>query len=107
MIRFPLHTSHDSAIVRALQAAAPELTIGDAPFWTDAALLSDAGIPSVVFGPGGGGIHETSEWLDLGSFEQFAAFCGPPPAISAAEPAVGNGSSPVVDDRRRFRAPES
>ena len=84
MIRFPLHTARDSAIVRALQRVAPELTIGDAPFWTDAALLSEAGIPSVVFGPGGGGIHETSEWLDLDSFERFVRvlrtatrdFCG-------------------------------
>ncbi len=39
--------------------------IGAAPYWTDAALLSEAGIPAVVFGPGGGGIHSHDEWVDL------------------------------------------
>jgi len=58
-------------IVRALQAAGPELSVGASAFWTDAALLAGSGIPSVVFGPGGGGIHETDEWLDLASFDVF------------------------------------
>jgi acetylornithine deacetylase len=35
------------------------------PFWTDAALLSAAGIPTVVFGPGGEGAHADVEWIDL------------------------------------------
>jgi len=30
-------------------------------FWTDAAILGRAGIPSVVFGPGGGGLHGLEE----------------------------------------------
>ena len=32
-------------------------------FWTDAALLGEAGIPSVVFGPGGAGLHSTQEYV--------------------------------------------
>ena len=32
-------------------------------FWTDAAVLGEAGIPSVVFGPGGAGLHSTSEYV--------------------------------------------
>lgn len=32
--------------------------------WTDSALLAEAGIPSVVFGPGGGGLHSLEEWGD-------------------------------------------
>jgi acetylornithine deacetylase/succinyl-diaminopimelate desuccinylase family protein len=30
-------------------------------FWTDAAILGGAGIPSVLFGPGGAGLHSTEE----------------------------------------------
>jgi acetylornithine deacetylase len=32
-------------------------------FWTDAAILGGAGIPSVVFGPGGAGLHSVSEYV--------------------------------------------
>jgi acetylornithine deacetylase/succinyl-diaminopimelate desuccinylase-like protein len=32
-------------------------------FWTDAAILAQAGIPSVIFGPGGGGIHGLEEYV--------------------------------------------
>ena len=82
--RSPLMTDPDEAIVQTLLAAGPSLCLGSASFWTDAALLAEAGIPSVVFGPGGGGIHETQEWLDLASLTTFvrvladavAAFCG-------------------------------
>jgi acetylornithine deacetylase len=39
---------------------------GAMTFWTDAAILGAAGIPSVVFGPGGAGLHGIEEfaWLD-------------------------------------------
>jgi acetylornithine deacetylase len=33
-------------------------------FWTDAAILGDAGIPSVLFGPGGAGLHSTDEYVN-------------------------------------------
>lgn len=32
-------------------------------FWTDAAILAGAGIPSVLFGPGGAGLHSISEYV--------------------------------------------
>jgi len=32
-------------------------------FWTDAAILADAGIPSVLFGPGGSGLHSREEYV--------------------------------------------
>ena len=32
-------------------------------FWTDAAILGSAGIPSVLFGPGGAGLHSTEEYV--------------------------------------------
>jgi acetylornithine deacetylase len=36
---------------------------GGMPFWTDAAILGQAGIPSVVFGPGGEGFHGLEEYV--------------------------------------------
>ena len=34
-------------------------------FWTDAAVLGGAGIPSVLYGPGGAGLHSTEEYVTL------------------------------------------
>lgn len=34
-------------------------------FWTDAAILGEAGIPSLLFGPGGAGLHSTEEYVTL------------------------------------------
>lgn len=39
-------------------------------FWTDAAVLGAAGIPSVLFGPTGAGLHSVDEWVDLASVRQ-------------------------------------
>jgi acetylornithine deacetylase len=32
-------------------------------YWTDAAILGQAGIPTVVFGPGGEGFHAREEFV--------------------------------------------
>jgi acetylornithine deacetylase len=32
-------------------------------YWTDAAILGEAGIPSVIFGPGGAGYHGLEEYV--------------------------------------------
>lgn len=34
-------------------------------FWTDAAVLAQAGIPSVLFGPGGAGLHSSEEYVNV------------------------------------------
>ena len=34
-------------------------------FWTDAAILGDAGIPTVLFGPGGAGLHGRQEYVTV------------------------------------------
>jgi acetylornithine deacetylase len=34
-------------------------------FWTDAAILGEAGIPSVLFGPGGAGLHSAEEYVNV------------------------------------------
>ena len=36
-------------------------------FWTDAAILGDAGIPSILFGPTGAGLHSVEEWVEARS----------------------------------------
>ena len=35
--------------------------------WLDSSLLADAGIPAVIFGPKGEGLHALEEWADLES----------------------------------------
>ena len=41
--------------------------------WTDTALLSAAGIPGVVFGPAGRGLHGAEEYVELDSVARCAA----------------------------------
>lgn len=75
--RSPLTGDRDSAIARCLRDAATRVT-GKAPaetgvpYWMDAAIFADAGIPTVNFGPSGQGAHETVEWVDLASLEACA-----------------------------------
>jgi acetylornithine deacetylase len=75
--RSPLETPEDTGIVTAIQASAVQALnhpaqIAGVPFWTDAAVLSAAGIPSVLFGPAGSGAHATDEWVDLSSVKLCA-----------------------------------
>lgn len=41
------------------------------PFWCDAALLGQAGIPSIVFGPAGAGLHSKEEWVEVQSLQEM------------------------------------
>jgi acetylornithine deacetylase len=70
LVRDSFETPHDQEIVQLVCAAvarqkgtAPRL-YGDTP-WFDAAFVSAAGIPTVIFGPGGGGAHAAIEWSNL------------------------------------------
>jgi acetylornithine deacetylase len=38
-------------------------------FWTDAAVLGEAGIPTVLFGPGGAGLHGPDEYVSVADVE--------------------------------------
>jgi len=60
----------DKAIAGRLGAAPDHIGV---PFWTDAALLADAGIETVLLGPVGAGMHSAEEWVDLKSsgFSQY------------------------------------
>lgn len=42
------------------------------PFWTDAGLVAEAGIPCVLLGVVGGGAHADDEWASTESIEQLA-----------------------------------
>ena len=37
--------------------------------WMDSSILGDAGIPTVIFGPGGAGAHAIEEWVNLDDCE--------------------------------------
>jgi len=77
LARTPLETPLDSPIVQAVQnAAATQLAhpcpIAGVPYWTDAATLAAAGIPTVLFGPTGAGAHAEEEWVDLRTVRECA-----------------------------------
>lgn len=50
----------------ALAKAGGTPVIVGASFWADSAVLGRAGIPSVLFGPGGAGLHSTEEYVNVG-----------------------------------------
>lgn len=75
--RLPLETPQDAEIAQAIQRAAAQVLghpaqIAGVPFWTDAAILAGAGIPSLLFGPSGAGAHADEEWVDLASVQTCA-----------------------------------
>ncbi|KAF2149673.1 acetylornithine deacetylase [Myriangium duriaei CBS 260.36] len=41
-------------------------------FWTDCALLAEAGIPAILWGPTGDGLHSKEEWPDIDSIRHVA-----------------------------------
>ena len=77
LVRSPLETPAGAAIFAAVQQAAAGV-LGKlveptgVSFWTDAASLHAAGIPTVLFGPLGAGAHAAEEWVDLASVQRCA-----------------------------------
>jgi acetylornithine deacetylase len=90
LARPPFEAKEDWPIVEILRQAAtarlgkPALFRGES-FWTDCAILADAGIPCVLFGADGAGAHAAEEWAEEASVEALAdiltdtavKFCGP------------------------------
>lgn len=77
MERTPMETPRDSDVVQAVLSAATANLHHPCPvtavaYWTDAATLWAAGIPSVLFGPKGAGAHAVEEWVDLASVKTSA-----------------------------------
>jgi acetylornithine deacetylase len=69
--RQPYEAKVDHPFVDLVRRAADVGDVVGAPFWTDAALVADAGIPTVLFGPTGEGAHAEVEWVDLASLERM------------------------------------
>jgi acetylornithine deacetylase len=75
--RAPFVVADDAPIVQALEEAlAQRLGVRHPhvgmPFWTDAALLSAAGMETALLGPIGHGLHSAVEWVDLASLADLA-----------------------------------
>lgn len=65
--------AQEPIVVAILEAAADQLGRDVEPRfgmgWMDSGILSEAGIPCVVFGPAGHGEHTAEEWVDANSLE--------------------------------------
>ena len=74
LIRQAHECAESEAIVQTLRRQAKTITgleprIAGAPYWTDCAILAEAGIISFLYGPSGDGAHAAIEWVDLSSLE--------------------------------------
>ena len=73
--REPFAIDVEAEVVTAVRRCAAPILGGEpdvvgVPFWADSALLAAAGIPTVLFGPRGDGLHTEVEWVDVPSLEQ-------------------------------------
>lgn len=76
--REPFEVSTEEPIFRALQAAyrrkmGRTAEIAGFSGWADSALLQGAGIPTLLFGPVGAGLHAATEYVDADSLVDMAA----------------------------------
>ena len=60
-----------SALGAALQHHGHQPGDFHAPYWMESALFEAAGIPTVVCGPAGGGLHSVDEWVSLTQVRTF------------------------------------
>jgi acetylornithine deacetylase len=77
LAREPFEVAQTAEIVTAVRAAAAESNgeppqIGGVSYWADAAFIASAGIPTVLFGPGGEGAHAFEEWVSISDTESVA-----------------------------------
>ena len=95
--RPPYEMPASHALPRRSSARQPragrDCAVAGMTFWTDAAILGPPGIPSVLFGPGGAGLHSTEEYVHL----EEVAFCRDALARLARE--WCGGSPPGVTPR--------
>jgi acetylornithine deacetylase len=73
--RKPFDEDRDSEIALVVADAVREVIGGEPAYassaaWMDAALIAEAGIPVVVLGAHGEGLHGEVEWVDLASVQQ-------------------------------------
>ena len=77
LVREPFEIDKDEELVTLVSQAAAEVlpdpaTIAGVSYWADAAFIAAAGIPTVLFGPGGEGAHAVEEWVSLSDTEAVA-----------------------------------
>jgi acetylornithine deacetylase len=63
MTPFPSREEMAKTIAASIARKGVQPATGGMSFWTDAAILGQSGIPSIVFGPGGAGLHSVSEYV--------------------------------------------
>ena len=75
-----------ATLAASLAAVGGAPTLTGASFWADSAVLGHAGTPSVLFGPGGAGLHSIEEYVTIADVlvcrdtlvEMTRRFCGEP-----------------------------
>ena len=80
--------SLSAALESALAERGPGTTVPQryaAPAWMEAPLWQAAGIPALICGPDGGGMHAADEWVDLDQVRRFAVALTDAVAAWAAE----------------------
>ncbi|MEI6673696.1 MAG: M20 family metallopeptidase [Verrucomicrobiota bacterium] len=71
----PMETASDHPLVRALLAVDPATQLAGAPWFSDAAHLSNGGVPSICLGPGSiDQAHTADEFIETAALESAAAF---------------------------------
>jgi acetylornithine deacetylase len=69
-VREPFEVAPNEPIVESVLRHAGNPEVAGVPFWADSAVFAAAGIPTVVYGPGGEGAHAEVEWVDLAGLER-------------------------------------
>src|SRR3954447_554521 len=77
LVRQPFEIDAGAELVEVVRDAAAGVlgappAVGGASYWADAAFIAAAGIPTVMFGPGGEGAHAVEEWVSLADTDAVA-----------------------------------
>ena len=77
LVREPFEIGGEAEIVRLTTESAAEVLplaprVGGVSYWADSAFIAAAGIPTVLFGPGGEGAHAAEEHVSLADTEAVA-----------------------------------
>ncbi|CAA9521821.1 MAG: Acetylornithine deacetylase [uncultured Solirubrobacteraceae bacterium] len=77
LVREPFEVARDAQLVAVVREAAAGVMrqpprVGGVSYWADSAYIAAAGIPTVLFGPGGEGAHAVEEWVSLSDTEVVA-----------------------------------
>jgi acetylornithine deacetylase/succinyl-diaminopimelate desuccinylase-like protein len=77
LVREPFEIDESDELVQLVAGAAADVlpespAIAGASYWADSSFIAAAGIPTVLFGPGGEGAHASEEWVNLDDTEAVA-----------------------------------